>query len=67
VDAINELVERRVQTEGRAFLTSTVLRDRFVLRASVLHYATTEDDLRALLHIVCTAGATAERELPRES
>ena len=66
VDAINEWVERQVQTEGRAFLTSTVLRDRFVLRASVLHYATTEDDLRALLDIVCAAGASAERALPRE-
>ena len=62
MDAINEVVERQVQTEGQAFLTSTVLRDRFVLRASVLHYATTEDDLRALLDIVCAAGATAEQE-----
>lgn len=63
VDAINELVEQRVQTEGTVFLTSTLLRDRFVLRASVLHYASTEDDLRALLDAVCAAGAAAERQL----
>ena len=47
----------RVQAEGRAFLTGTVLRGRFALRACVLHYGTTEADVDALIATVRDAGA----------
>jgi hypothetical protein len=46
-----------VQVSGAAFLTQTTLRDRFALRACILHYATTEADLAALLECVRTTGA----------
>ena len=50
------LVER-IQAEGRAFLTGTVLRGRFALRACVLHYGTTEADVDALVETVRETGA----------
>jgi aromatic-L-amino-acid decarboxylase len=55
LDAFNRRVMERLQTEGRAFLTGTVLRGRFALRACVLHYQTSEADIDALVEIVRAA------------
>jgi aromatic-L-amino-acid/L-tryptophan decarboxylase len=57
LDALNKRVMEEVQASGEAFLTQTTLRDRFALRACVLHYATTESDLVALIDIVRKTGA----------
>jgi glutamate/tyrosine decarboxylase-like PLP-dependent enzyme len=57
LDALNKRVMEEVQASGAAFLTQTTLRDRFTLRACVLHYATTESDLAALVDAVRAAGA----------
>ena len=57
LDALNKRVMEEVQASGVAFLTQTTLGDRFVLRACVLHYATTEKDLAALVEAVREAGA----------
>ena len=46
----------RIQGEGRTFLTGTVLRGRFALRACVLHYGTTETDVDALIDVVRETG-----------
>ena len=57
LDSLNKLLVERVQAEGRAFLTGTVLRGRFALRACVLHYGTTEADVDALIATVRETGA----------
>jgi aromatic-L-amino-acid decarboxylase len=57
LEALNKRVMEEVQARGAAFLTGTTLRGRFTLRACILHYATTEDDLRALIEAVRAAGA----------
>lgn len=57
LDALNKRVMEAVQAGGEAFITNTVLHNRFCLRACVLHYATTEDDLAALVEIVRRSGA----------
>ena len=57
LDSLNKLLVERIQAEGQAFLTGTVLRGRFALRACVLHYGTTEADIDALIGIVREAGA----------
>ena len=61
LDALNKLLVERIQAEGRAFLTGTVLRGRFALRACVLHYGTTAADVDALIGIVQEAGARLAR------
>jgi glutamate/tyrosine decarboxylase-like PLP-dependent enzyme len=57
LDALNKRLVERIQAEGRAFLTGTLLRGRFVLRACVLHYGTTEADVDALVETVRETGA----------
>jgi aromatic-L-amino-acid/L-tryptophan decarboxylase len=57
LDALNKLLVERIQAEGRVFLTGTVLRGRFALRACVLHYGTTEADVDVLTDVVRETGA----------
>jgi glutamate/tyrosine decarboxylase-like PLP-dependent enzyme len=62
LDALNKRVMEQVQAEGAAFLTNATVGGRFALRASILHYASTEDDLAALVDAVRRAGAALEKE-----
>ena len=57
LDALNTRVMETMQSEGRAFITGTVLNGRFVLRACVLHYGTRETDIDALVETVRDVGA----------
>jgi|SRR5690349_488794 hypothetical protein len=59
LDALTTAIMQQVQAGGEAFLTNATLRGRQVLRACVLHYATTESDLAALVGIVRRTGAVA--------
>ncbi len=56
LEQVNRAIAPQVQAEGEAFLTGTTLRERFTLRACIIHDATTEEDVRALLEIVRRAG-----------
>jgi len=57
LDALNQRVMEEVQASGAAFVTQTTVRGRFALRACILHYATTESDLAALVDVVRETGA----------
>lgn len=57
LDALNKRIMDVVQTEGRAFITNAIIDGRFALRACVLHFATTEEDLSVLLEAVIGAGS----------
>jgi len=57
LDALNKRVMEQVQAEGAAFVTNTTIDGRFALRACILHYATTEDDVAALVETVRRTGA----------
>ncbi|HLY23286.1 MAG TPA: pyridoxal-dependent decarboxylase [bacterium] len=56
LDELNKTIMQEVQAGGEAFLTNAVLRGRFALRACILHYATAEPDLVALLDVIRQAG-----------
>jgi aromatic-L-amino-acid/L-tryptophan decarboxylase len=72
LDRLNKELMERLQAEGIVFLTNTILAGRFVLRACILHYGTTEEDidtmLRALqevsLRIMTSKSPTDPRSLP---
>ena len=51
-NAFNTQVMHAVQSSGRAFVTQAVLNGTFWLRASVMHYGTTSEDLTALVETV---------------
>jgi glutamate/tyrosine decarboxylase-like PLP-dependent enzyme len=56
LDALNERLMHQLQADGDVFLTNTSLRGRFALRACILHYATTADDVAALIEVVRRTG-----------
>jgi len=54
---LNQRLIEKVQVGGEAFVSGTKLNGRTALRACVLHYATSEDDIEALVEIARRAGA----------
>ncbi len=52
IEQMNRALVPLLQQAGEAFLTSTVLRSQFALRACVLHDATTSEDLTILLESI---------------
>ncbi len=58
LDALNKRVMEQVQADGAAFITNTMVRGRFALRACILHHATTEDDVAALVGVVRRTAAS---------
>jgi aromatic-L-amino-acid/L-tryptophan decarboxylase len=52
MDALNKRIMEDVQASGAAFVTQTTVNGRFALRACVLHSATTEADVDALVTVV---------------
>jgi len=67
LNAFNKAIMENVQSGGEAFLSGTVLHGRFALRACILHYATTEEDIRALLDVVRRVGAAEIGRLPHDA
>lgn len=57
LDGLNRALLTDLQLSGRAFLTSTVLDGRFVLRACFVNPGTTTDDVDALVRAVTEIGA----------
>jgi aromatic-L-amino-acid/L-tryptophan decarboxylase len=56
LDALNKGIMQEVQAGGEAFVTNAMLRGRFILRACILHYGTSEEDLAALIDVVRRTG-----------
>lgn len=56
LDTLNKKIMERVQAGGIAFLTNSMLAGRFALRACILHYGTTEQDIDTMLETVGRAG-----------
>jgi aromatic-L-amino-acid/L-tryptophan decarboxylase len=68
LDALNRAVVEAVQVGGEAFLTQAELDGRFALRANIVHYETSEEDVNALVAIVRRTGAVlASAERPGRS
>jgi len=61
LDSVNKLLLERIQLSGEAFLSSTVVRGAFVLRACIVNYLTRRSDLDFLLELVLREGRTLAR------
>lgn len=53
---LNKQIMEQMQSGGVAFLPGAELRGRFVLRACILHYATTEADIDVMIEEVLRVG-----------
>lgn len=62
LEQLNRAIIPFVQSGGEAFITGTVLRGKFTLRACILHDATTEEDIAALLNVVRRAGEVINKQ-----
>jgi glutamate/tyrosine decarboxylase-like PLP-dependent enzyme len=67
LDALNRRVLQDVQLGGEAFLSGTVIRGRFWLRACVVNPRATEQDAAAMLGSVLQAAERARRYPPTHS
>jgi glutamate/tyrosine decarboxylase-like PLP-dependent enzyme len=56
-DTLNRRLLEQVQLGGEAFLTSTEIDSRFVLRACIVNYHSTRADIDCMLDVVRAAGA----------
>ena len=54
--SLNRRLLERLQLGGEAFLTSTELGGRFVLRACIVNHRSTRDDIDRMLHAVRVIG-----------
>jgi aromatic-L-amino-acid/L-tryptophan decarboxylase len=63
LDTLNETLLARLKTGGRLFVTNAVVEGRFLLRACIVNFRTTEADVAAIPEIVAAAGREADAEL----
>ena len=63
LDALNRRVLDRLQQGGEAFVSNAVIRDRFVLRACIVNFHTTQRDVEATLEIIIRLGREGDAEL----
>jgi aromatic-L-amino-acid decarboxylase len=60
---LNEELLHRLKASGQAFLSNAVIGGRFVLRACIVNFRTSLDDIEALPGIVIRYGRAVDREL----
>ena len=63
LDAVNRQLLDRLQRGGEAFVSNAVVRDRYVLRACIVNFHTSDADIRALIDIVVRVGREVDAEL----
>jgi len=61
-DELNRRLLAEVNASGQAFLSHTVLNDRFVLRFAIGNFQTTEDDVRETWNLICETAARIASE-----
>ena len=60
LDALNRELVDRLQRGGEAFVSNAVIGGRYVLRACIVNFHTTEDDVEAIPEIVARTGGAIE-------
>ena len=65
LDALNRRLVDRLQRSGETFLSNAVIGQRYVLRACIVNFHTTEGDVEAVPEIVARTGRVVDAELRR--
>lgn len=66
LNRLNKEIQARMELAGDAFLSNAVVEGRYLLRACIVNFRTTEDDVRAIPEIVVGTGLEAHEELRGE-
>ena len=56
LDKLNETIVGRLQKDGEVFVSNAVIDDVFLLRACIVNFRTTLDDIKAMIEIVLRIG-----------
>jgi aromatic-L-amino-acid/L-tryptophan decarboxylase len=67
LNALNQQLLERIQRSGEAFVSNAVIRGRYVLRACVVNFNTTPQDIEALPELVARHGREADEALRASS
>ena len=65
LNRLNEALLQRLKTGGETFLSNAVVAGRYLLRACVVNFRTTLEDVEAVPEIVVRAGRALDREMRR--
>ena len=63
LNALNETLLDRLKLGGEVFVTNAVLDGRFLLRACIVNFRTTEADVAAIPEMVARVGRAVDAEL----
>jgi glutamate/tyrosine decarboxylase-like PLP-dependent enzyme len=63
LDALNREILDRLQRGGETFVSNAVVRDRYVLRACIVNFHTSQADVEAVPGIVARIGRNADAQL----
>jgi hypothetical protein len=63
LDALNREILSRLQAGGEAFVSTAVIDGRFLLRACIVNFRTSQEDVEALPEIVVRLGRSVDAEL----
>src|SRR5262249_37208505 len=63
LNALNETLLARLKIGGQLFVTNAVVDGRFLLRACIVNFRTTEADVAAIPAIVAALGSRVDAEL----
>jgi len=56
LDQLNQRIQDRLEKTGTAFVPNAVIRDRYALRACIVNFHTTVEDVDALPRVIATLG-----------
>jgi glutamate/tyrosine decarboxylase-like PLP-dependent enzyme len=63
LNVLNEALVERIQNSGEAFLSNAVIGGRYLLRACIVNFNTTSEDVRAIPEIIVRLGREVESSL----
>ncbi|HEV8688438.1 MAG TPA: pyridoxal-dependent decarboxylase [Gaiellaceae bacterium] len=61
LDRVNEELLERLQRDGEVFVSNAMIDGSYFLRACIVNFRTTEEDIRALTEVVTRVGAEVHR------
>lgn len=67
LNTLNKSIAKAMRIDGRALLSSTVLGNIFVLRACIVNYRTTKQDIEEIIKIIHEIGDNTDKDLRERS
>ena len=62
LNRLNKDILSRIETSGEAFLSNTVVDDKFALRACIVNFRTSLEDVEALPELIVRIGRQTDAE-----